>query len=150
MNDPKPDYSDPEVEMEWLDEQEENIARYLELESVSVKDEPAIMWCLAPYVSIWTLAPDADRDRIWIVSGDLPTDYIIDADISDARTAASAFAKRWVDVSECMIQGQSHPTIQIGHMNDPNKRRELGELLRRRASILSKWATDDSIWEEEP
>jgi hypothetical protein len=144
----EPDYSDPVVEMEWCDEQEENIMRYLKAESVSVAGEPEIVWALPPYVSLWTLTADGTQETMWVISGDLPTDRITDSGLADARAAAGAFGRRWSEVAEYMLQGKTHPSIQIGNPDDPGSLTELGDLLQRRAALLQKWAKDDSVWED--
>ena len=43
-----------------------------------------------------------------------------------------------------MIRGEAHPTIQVG---EESSWAELGPLLKSRATILTKWAGDDSLWD---
>jgi hypothetical protein len=139
------DYDDPEVEAQWLAEQRESVEHYLKEECVlhgSVASKPA--WFLAPYVSIWT----SDSVRYpgsvgyWIICGNLPTDYLGGDDAQTPREAIGRFANRWFEVSEYMLRGEEHPTVKIGNAEN---RRELGDLLRRRAEILKDWVEDDNM-----
>jgi hypothetical protein len=78
-----------------------------------------------------------------VISGDLPTDYLSGKDATDPRGALAAFAARWEEVSTYMLRGEEHPKIRIGK---PKNRKELGDLLLRRARILKDWVNDDSLW----
>jgi hypothetical protein len=141
------DYSDPAEEQEWLDEQEAAALDYLDRESVTHDGRLQIEWCLAPYVSVWSLPPRGKKaPRTWIICGDLPTDYLQDARVTDARSAVRAFAERWADVSSYMLKGKPHPTIRIGKSTKANKLKELGDLLNRRAQLLLEWCQDASVW----
>lgn len=142
------DYSDPVAEMEWLDEQEEHIQHYLTTQPLAAHGELEIEWCLAPYVSIWTIETASGGPRLWVISGDLPTDYIDGADVSDARSAARAFAERWDEVARHMLRGEAHPSVAIGDPHDPQSLKELGDLLQKRAAVLHKWTHDESVWEQ--
>lgn len=143
------DYDDPAAEQEWLDEQEELVRGYLDEQSVGHDGEIDIEWCLAPYVSLWTVSQPSRPLKTWVISGDLPTDYIEGKQVTDARSAARAFAQRWAEVSSHMLDGKSHPSMRIGNPNDPEQQKELGDLLQRRVRILLEWVEDDALWEEQ-
>jgi hypothetical protein len=142
------DYDDPRLEAEWLAKQRNIVEGYLRDEGIrhnGVASEP--VWCLAPYGAIWEVESLYAPGTVgwWAISGDLPTDYLSGGDAVDGRTALGAFAKRWFEVSGYMLRGESHPTVKIG---PPEMRRQLGDLLKRRASILEEWASDDKMWQE--
>lgn len=134
------------AESQWLSEQRINIENYLVQQSVQhggvASDSD---WFVSPYVSIWRVesikAPGATG--WWAISGDLPTDYLSANDATSARAAMSAFARRWLEVSDFMLRGEEHPTIRIGNGNE---QKELGDLLGRRARIIEKWAQDNELW----
>jgi len=143
---PPVDYSGPVHEQVWLDEQEGAALHYLDREGVPHAGRLTVEWCLAPHVSVWSL-PSADGPaKTWVISGDLPTDYLTGPHVSGARSAVRAFAERWIDVSRHMLEGRCHPTIRIGDPDDPDRMKELGDLLRRRADLLLRWAGDDAVW----
>jgi hypothetical protein len=141
------DYDDPKLEAHWLAEQREILDHYLQAEGVQhrgVAPEPE--WFIAPYVSVWTVESVKIPGVVgwWGISGDLPTDYLSGHDADDARTALAAFACRWLEVAAHMLRGEEHPTVRIGKFSD---RRELGDLLRRRAEIFEDWTRDDEMWQ---
>lgn len=100
---------------------------------------------MAPYVSIWAVESSAHQDRLawWVICGDLPTDYLSGNDAKDPREAVRAIAVRWSEISQFMIRGEPHPSVQLGK---PETWPELGPLLEARAKILSTWVENDSIW----
>jgi Domain of unknown function (DUF4826) len=81
----KPDYDEPAVEERWCREQRANVARYLRSQKVRhgrIGDWPA--WHVAPYVSVWAIESVVQPEWIgwWVISGDLPTDYVSSRDVS--------------------------------------------------------------------
>jgi hypothetical protein len=137
-----------ETEEKWCFSRLEDVQNYLEREGVKhgrVGEWPA--WHLQPYVSVWAIESAEVPDAVgwWVISGDLPTDYITSEGIYEPRDAIRSFSKRWEEVSDYMLRGDSHPTIKIG---SPDSWSELGPHLKSRADILWKWAEDDSIWSE--
>jgi hypothetical protein len=140
----KSDYDDPEVEAQWLKEQHATVKHYLDREEVRHRGvASAPEWFLTPYVSVWKVESDHGVVGWWAISGDLPTDYISGSGATDARSALSAFARRWREASACMARGEEHSTVRIGNVQN---RRELGDLLSRRAEILQEWVNDDAMW----
>lgn len=136
---------DPVQEQEWLDEQEQRCISYLSAEHLPPSEEIEIEWCLPPYVAIWS-AHLTDGKQIWIISGDLPTDFIDNATLPTARDAVRAFSQRWKMVSEAMLQGKQHSAIKIGDRNNPAELRKLGELLQSRASLLHTFSENPELW----
>ncbi|WP_306524136.1 DUF4826 family protein [Rheinheimera sp.] len=49
---------------------------------------------LPPYVAVWKINA-LDRKSYWVISGDLPTDYIEIGGAANAREALRAFSFRW-------------------------------------------------------
>ena len=140
------DYDDKELQARWIGEQRSNVLRYLEAEGVKhrgVASEP--VWFIAPIVSVWTVESVNEPGAVgwWAISGDLPTDYLSGNDAVGARSALAAFAKRWREVSGYMLRGENHPTLKIG---GPDNRRELGDLLLKRAQLIETWVNGDDIW----
>ncbi len=139
-------YDNPKEEEVWLGKQRTLAVEYIEKQGIEhrgVSDEPE--WFVAPYVSLWTVDSGENPGAIgwWVISGDLPTDYLSGNDATDPRSALGVFAARWEEVSTYMLRGEDHPTIQIGKSEN---RKELGDLLARRSRILKKWVSDDSLW----
>ena len=139
-------YDNPKAEASWLGKQRDQSVAYIEKQGIErrgVSEEPE--WFVAPYVSLWTVEFGENPGAIgwWVISGDLPTDYISSNDATDPRSALAAFAARWEEVSTYMLRGEDHPTIRIGNLEN---RKELGDLLLRRSRMLKEWVSDDSVW----
>jgi hypothetical protein len=105
---------------------------------------------VAPYVSVWAIESRARPGWIgwWVISGDLPTDYVPAADLEPPqhpRKAVQAIADRWLKVVDAWSKGLDHEGIQIG---DPCSREKLAPLLETRAKLLADLADDDSLWSE--
>ena len=149
---PEPNDDDPAVEERWCDQQQAIVADYLRSQNVKhgrIGDWPA--WHVAPYVSIWAIESLARPEWIgwWVISGDLPTDYLSSADVQPPqhpRKAVRAIAERWLKLVEGWNEGRDHEGIRIA---GAHTHQELAPLLESRAKLLIEWADDDSFWEEE-
>lgn len=135
---------DPVEEQVWLDEQESNIARYLASQGLAMKGRGEIEWCLGPVVSLWRV--NCGGRSCWVISGDLPTDFLVDDGSNGARDAMREFCSRWLEASEEMRRGKQHPAIAIGSATDVGELKELGESLFNRASLLKRWIEDAATW----
>lgn len=137
------DYDDPQLESAWLAEQRKHIRSYLAQERIPVKSmRKTPSWFVAPYMCIWQVRNTANQ-LLWVIAGDLPTDYLGGWEASNAREAVLAFSSRWQTIARSMMRGNLHPQFRIGRVEDST---DLGSLLLKRADILAKWAADDSIW----
>lgn len=142
----KEDYDNPAVEERWCAEQRTRVEDYLRQENVKhgrISEWPS--WHVTPYVSVWAVESGVRPDRRgwWVISGDLPTDYLSGDEANTPREAVRAIATRWFEISQFMKRREQHPTVQMG---TPDTWPELGPLLEARATILNKWVEDESIW----
>jgi hypothetical protein len=148
---PKPDYDDPDVEERWCALQRKVVTDYVHAQNVKhgrIGEWPA--WHVAPYASIWAIESHARPEWIgwWVISGDLPTDYISSADVEPPqhpRKAIRIFARNWLELVKAWKDGREIENFRIG---GPGMHDELGPLLEARATLLVQWADDDSLWEE--
>ena len=130
---------------EWVVAQRDTVVAYLAAEGVAhgqVGDWPA--WHLSPYIAIWAIESLRAPGCVgwWVISGDLPTDYISSVDAHDPRAAMRQFAKNWADSAAHLLDGRQPPGTTIGSVADP----VLGDLLQRRSATLKSWANDDEVW----
>jgi hypothetical protein len=146
------DYDDPEVEERWCEQQRQSVADYFHSQGVQhgrIGEWPA--WHLAPYVSVWAIESRMRPEWIgwWVICGDLPTDYILAADIEypqHPRKAIRAIAERWLKLLDAWSKGlDEYEGFRIG---DRHSRQELAPLLEARAKLLIDFADDDGLWEE--
>ncbi|MGD8594920.1 MAG: DUF4826 family protein [Gammaproteobacteria bacterium] len=128
-------------EEDWLDDQQEVASQYMKRTGTnygSIEHTPSFY--LSPYVAVWAVESGISPGAIgwWVITGDLPTDYISSSGISSAREAMSEFAKRWLNSVNVHKSGKHDPTITLSS--------ETADLLEKRANILNDWASDDSMW----
>lgn len=141
-----PDFDTPKANEDWCIERRSAVVHYLSKEKIPhgpIGEWPA--WHIAPYISVWAVESHLQPGALgwWVVSGDLPTDYISGLSASDPREAIRFLGGRWQEVSEFMLRGEKHPDVNIGTSASWPK---IGPLLRSRSQLLAKWAGDDSMW----
>lgn len=140
------DYDDEKGDEAWCAEQRLRVIEYLKSQRLihgRVGEWPA--WHIAPYVSVWAIEDAQYSDAIgwWVISGDLPTDYTTAGPIYHPREGVRKIAQLWHDAVPYMLRGEHHPELKIGTVEDfPT----IAPLLETRASILLRWADDDSYW----
>jgi len=141
----EPDWDSPDIEAAWLAEQRSLAERYLRGQRVPFgRIEGEAAWSVAPYVAFWRALGDRSGEPVyWVITGDLPSDFLPSDAAPTPREAARAFAERWRSVASYLKDGKEHPTIQVGA---PQDRAGLAPLLRRRADILHGWAAKDEYW----
>ena len=138
----------PDEETAWLKAERQRAMDYLRAERVDhlgVGEDPAFhVW---PCLALWAVQSKSNPGWIgwWIVTGDVPSDYISSKDGRHPREALRAFAAHWSEVSAFMLKGEAYPTCRIG---TPDQWPQLGHLLRTRAETLQRYADCDEFWEE--
>jgi hypothetical protein len=144
VSDDKPDYDDPAVERAWIHQQRTFVRDYLAAQRVEATDLPQRPeWLLAPYIALWRVNLMAGSE-VWVISGDVPTDYLPPSEAATPRDAALAFAQRWQRAAGNMLAGRRDPEVTIGR---PEDQAELGDLLRKRAVSLKDFAGQDALWQ---
>jgi len=142
---PSDDYDDPRVEAAWLAEQRAHADEYLRDQGVpfgSIADRPG--WHLAPYYALWpALGKRTGQLQYWVIVGDVPADFLPGDASPDPRSAVAAFAARWQQLAQGMLEGRAHQTLEVGRAED---QAELGDLLLRRANLLAEFAREDEHW----
>jgi len=143
------DYDNPAEEERWCEERRKDVVRYLDQQPIArgrVGEWPA--WHLAPYLSLWAVESGNNPEHIgwWVICGDCPTDYLSSDESKHPQDAMRAFATTWSELSDYMLRGEEHPTVNIG---TSDQWPELGALLKARAVILREWASDNKIWDDD-
>lgn len=133
----------------WIEAQRKHAEEHLrgqQVDHIGIGEYPAFH--VHPYLALWAVQSKRSPGWIgwWVITGDLPADYISSSEGRHPRDALRAFARHWQEVSEFMLRGQKHPDYRIG---TPDQWPKLGDLLQRRAQILSRHADDDEFWAAE-
>lgn len=144
-----PDYDDPAVEEKWCADQRTQVAAYLAKEKVvhgEIREWPA--WHIAPIVSVWAIESKKSPGWVgwWVISGDLPCDYVSADEIKHPRDAVRAIAESWLEQSELMARGETGANVSIG---PPEEWSSLAPMLSGRASSLLEMVNDDDVWTED-
>lgn len=100
-------------------------------QSVAVEDSRY----LPPYVAIWKINA-IDKHSYWVISGDLPSDYVAVSAAENARDALRAFSFRW--------QLQAQKLIDAG-INDQTSQ-DYVNLLVSRAQSLYELFENQTLW----
>ena len=139
------DISD-EDDADWVAAVRMRVEDYLTRENVDhfgVAEWPEFY--VSPYLALWSVQSKAAPGKVgwWVISGDVPTDYITSCNAKSPRAALFEIIALWTKASNEMIQGKQSPDYKLGNPKDWPK---LGELLRKRVDILQSFASDDEFW----
>ncbi|MCF1426607.1 MAG: DUF4826 family protein [Shewanella sp.] len=96
---------------------------------------------LVPFLAVWKVeASQPKKQQYWVISGDLPTDYV-PADVAPtARDAIKHFSLTW--------QLKAENLIQSGVVRDPTQAR-FANLLVARAQSLYEMQEDEKLWAQQ-
>ena len=140
---------DPAAVEDWLTDQRSGILKYLQRQPDEFGQLGEVAaWHLYPHLSVWVVESTEYPDCIghWVISGDVPTDYLHGDEIegkSHPQKAVKLFGQKWKEVSEAWLRGES-----VGHWSidgkDPNT--ELAPLLLSRAQFLVDLGNNDEYW----
>jgi len=134
------------AEQRWCAQRRRDVSDYLARECPShgaIGDWPA--WHVYPHVSIWAIESVASPGSVgwWVICGDLPTDYVSSAGLTDPRSAAGAIAHHWLEAVPYLQRGEQPPGCRLGRSDNCT---ELAPLLQSRADLLATWVADDTVW----
>ncbi len=95
---------------------------------------------LAPLLAIWKIeSKQPTSQTFWVMSGDLPTDYVDVSVAATARDAIRHFSMMWQLKAENLLQSTA--------VNDPTQA-QFAQLLISRAESLFQIHNDDKLWNE--
>lgn len=139
MAEPQAINSEEELQ-QWVREQFQHANKHLAENGVlfeSVNTEECRY--LAPFVAVWKIK-STDGKQWWVVSGDLPTNYMSVSAAKTAREAIRHFSFAWQMKADDLI---------AKHANDPMQQ-EFANLLINKAENLYRVQEDDSLWQDQP
>ncbi|MDG1750140.1 MAG: DUF4826 family protein [Thalassotalea sp.] len=123
-----------EEKQQWLRDKYQVATKFLAdkgLVTVSVSDADSRY--IIPIMSVWKLNL-IDKTSVWVIAGDLPTDYIEENVAKDAREAVRHFSYKWQMQADQLLQAPS------------NEQHEFANILINRAENLYNIFTKDEIW----
>lgn len=127
------------LRQEWIQTQFQKANKFLAEKGIlPSKVHPESSRYLAPFVAIWKIeSKKPTKQTFWVMSGDLPADYV---DINVAATARDAlrhFSMIW--------QMKAENIRQSALMNDPTQAK-FAQLLVSRAESLYQIHNDEKLW----
>ncbi len=130
----------------WMEEERRKAIDYLAAEDCKhggVAEWPAFHVDL--HLALWAVESTRHAGRVgwWVISGDVPTDYMSSSDGEHPQDALRYFAAEWMEMAGYMRRGEEHPTMAMGN---PEDWPEIAELLEQRSQILEEYAADEAVW----
>lgn len=127
------------LRQEWIREHFQKANRFLAEKGVIpsnvIADESRY---LAPYVAIWKMeSKQPKKQTFWVMSGDLPSDYVDVNVAGTAREAIRHFSMMW--------QLKAENLHKSGATKDPMQAK-FAQLLVSRAESLYQIHNDDKLW----
>lgn len=122
---------------EWVRSQFQKANEYMASKGI-IPDNVAVAESryLPPYFAIWKLNT-RDKQAFWVISGDLPTDYMQYSAAVDAREAVRTFSLQW--------QLKAQRIIESGAMDKTQQ--DYANLLVNRAQGLYDMFSQDQLWQ---
>lgn len=124
---------------EWVRSQFQKANEHLASKGI-VPDNVAVAESryMPPLLAIWKLNT-RDKQSYWVISGDLPTDYIQYSAATDAREAVRTFSLQWQLKAQKIIESGISDKTQQDYAN----------LLINRAQGLYELFSQDELWQAE-
>mmetsp|Transcript_20454 Transcript_20454/g.64985 ORF Transcript_20454/g.64985 Transcript_20454/m.64985 type:complete len:132 (+) Transcript_20454:1-396(+) len=91
---------------------------------------------LVPYLAVWKIK-DTNNAMYWVMSGDLPTDYIAESTAATARDVIKHFAMAWQLKAANLRASEGADATSL----------EYAELLESRAEGLHAIQNQDELWQ---
>ena len=122
---------------EWVRSQFQKANEYMASKGI-IPDNVAVAESryLPPYFAIWKLNT-RDKQAFWVISGDLPTDYMQYSAAVDAREAVRTFSLQW--------QLKAQKIIESGVIDKTQQ--DYANLLINRAQGLYDMFSQDQLWQ---
>ncbi|AQS35739.1 hypothetical protein Sps_00541 [Shewanella psychrophila] len=128
-----------ELRQEWIREHFQKANHFLAekgvIPSKVIADESRY---LAPYVAVWKMeSKQPKKQTFWVMSGDLPSDYVDVKVAATARDALRHFSMMW--------QLKAENLQKSGATNEPTQAK-FAQLLVSRAESLYHIHNDEKLW----
>ncbi|RUO36520.1 DUF4826 family protein [Aliidiomarina sanyensis] len=90
---------------------------------------------LAPHIAVWKFSLRGLTDKVWAISGVVPTDHVDAKVAKDARDALRHFSLRWQVRAEEILQSQPNET-----------ERKFAEVLVNHAEACYELVDNEQLW----
>lgn len=134
----------------WADQQFSDAQSYLTHRDIRTTGILTLAWLAAPYLVLWTARSTTDGLLpVWVVSGQVPTDYVLDRAVENPRAAIRTLGERWKAIADDPDTEAVARTLDLEIPREGPEREEAIKRLDRFARTLLGVAADDSLWTTE-
>lgn len=131
----------------WADQQFSDAQSYLTERDIRTTGILTLAWLAAPYLVLWTARSTAEGlIPVWVVSGQVPTDYVLEKAIQTPREAIRVLGERWKAVADDPDSQEAIQTLDFDIPPEGPEREDARKKLDRFARTLLGVAEDDSLW----
>lgn len=95
---------------------------------------------IAPVVALWKFSLQGMSDKVWAVSGELPTDYIDAKVAATPREALRYFCYRWQKKADSILHADTPPDAQ---------QKSIAEEFIKNAERIYPLTEQQELWQEE-
>lgn len=131
---------------QWTKEEYGNALSYCSRNDLNVSNlnqpESAI---LPPLVAIWLFDSKTNKEKYWVISGDLPSDHIPGNVAKNAREALRHIVLRWQLKADKIMNKLADNSPKLV---DHDKQAEFAKILSERAGNLFDMAENDDLWKK--
>ena len=99
---------------------------------------------LPPIVAVWLVDSRANKEKFWVISGEVPLDHIPVNVAKSAREAIRYFALNWQLKAERLMHSLVEGKPQLG---DNEKQTQFANTLIKSADMLYDMAEKNELWE---
>jgi hypothetical protein len=131
----------------WADQQFSDAQSYLTQRDIRTTGILTLAWLAAPYLVLWTArSTTSGLLPVWVVSGQVPTDYVLEKAIQTPRDAIRVLGERWKNIADHPDSDDAIRTLDFEMPPEDPGREEARKKLDRFARTLLGVAEDDSLW----
>ncbi len=131
----------------WADRQFSDAQSYLTRRDIRTTGILTMAWLAAPYLALWTARSTTEGLLpVWVVSGQVPTDYVLEKAIQTPRDAIRVLGERWKAIADDPDSDDAIRTVDFEIPSEGPEREEARKKLDRFARTLLGVTEDDSLW----
>lgn len=98
---------------------------------------------LSPVVALWLISVSDHADKVWVLTGDLPTDHVTAKVAPKARDALKHFSLSWQLKAQKLVDELNSGRYSLG---SPENQAKYASLLVQRAEGMHALTEEERLW----